>query len=384
MHGLKIRCDESGYDSDSTRAGADSPECPTSSSSSSSSGPFKNRRFSFTDYNGLSLSDKSINDPFGDVETVSLRSDDVNLQLNDSTCTNSTVLLADTSASSDDTLILAAKPRKSPQKSKSLYLKFLNPNRNSSALGLLDNASSPCKDSPPATKSAHLSVMSIPDIQYYHAKRARSEIEESTEQGQSRKRLQTSPRLQLVSTPQTKRELRTFKLAVQRRGNLGISVERREGVRPFYVISALEVGAEAAKSRCCRIGDEIIHVNGRKLRGMTSLKEATTLLQNCHGATEIQIARETFDSTPKIKPRSKSTTTRARDDSDLMKRDDLDGIQQLEESSLDASFLNNEKKCKIVGAVTKDGRSVSYSEMKVDSTEEEQKVTGMKKFQVGK
>ncbi|KAI4473787.1 hypothetical protein M0804_015175 [Polistes exclamans] len=141
-------------------------------------------------------------------------------------------------------------------------------------------------------------------VEYYTPKRSRSALEAEVSPEESINRINKvkktifadNPRTTMItSTPSkstlVRRELKTMKLSVERSGNLGISLERREAVRPFYIISKLDSNDEAAKSKLFRIGDEIVRVCGRRLRGMTII-EARNALRNCAGYVELQIARE--------------------------------------------------------------------------------------------
>ncbi|EZA62606.1 uncharacterized protein LOC105277005 isoform X2 [Ooceraea biroi] len=176
-----------------------------------------------------------------------------------------------------------------------------------SVLHLLEHAASPCKDSPPANKIwPPFEVTAIP-LQYYSPKRSRSaELDTTSATRNAAKKASTmstckaslsavtvSKTTKPVATKKTfaRRELRTMKLTVNCMVGLGISVERCEAARPFYVIAKMDPNGEAAKSKQFRIGDEIVRVCGRRIRGM-SMMEARNALRSCVGMVELQIARE--------------------------------------------------------------------------------------------
>lgn len=167
---------------------------------------------------------------------------------------------------------------------------------------LLGNAVSPCKDSPPAlkiydsSKTINNSLRYLPVI---NPKRLHSTLEpDNTSPNVARnavKKLSMTTSVDKSSIPSAKnvvrRELRTIKLTVSHVTGLGISVERCEAARPYYVIAKMDAEGEATRSRQFRVGDEIVRVCGRRIRGM-SMAEARSAIRSCIGNVELQIARE--------------------------------------------------------------------------------------------
>ncbi|KZC09971.1 PREDICTED: uncharacterized protein LOC107188091 [Dufourea novaeangliae] len=479
MSNLRLGCDESGYDSDSTRAGADSPD-----SGKSVPPMLKPRSFSITsdDYHGIDLSLPACTPNNRDVATgtegtevgPSCLDETIVLGkslLNESVRTDTTALMSDgdeTDSCDEDTFAgfaefhmscpaqypkhdstlrkcdtglskasstgtsmnnnfvepgtstcesneLSRLPEKrSFAKSESLSLsqavKIQNLQKetrsqiplksrkhtNSSALNLLDNAASPCKDSPPASKIVSTIVNS--PLQYYSPKRSRSNMEPE-DVANARNKLKKpalvtkieQPAATHMATPAKtliRRELKTMKLSVENSGSLGISVERREAVRPFYVISKMDANGEAAKSKQFRIGDEIVRVCGRRLRGM-SIAEARNALRSCTGTVELQIAREpTFTFGEELGDTWGDILVRTRSDSEVWTLKEEKTEAEVSVSVDTEARREDPSKCKIVGALTKDGNNVSASameRMESDSElkrESDQKMTGMRKFQV--
>ncbi|KAK1135666.1 hypothetical protein K0M31_000253 [Melipona bicolor] len=487
MSNLRLGCDESGYDSDSTRAGADSPD-----SGKSVPPMLKPRRFSITsdDYHGIDLSLLPMNadgtlikqDVTTEIETqkeepaACCLEDAVIINRNDSVTTDVTAVASDddTDSCDEDTFVGFAEyqtnctvvqaeptvstskqydgevPRGSsvpsvskntedvkrtcssignsrlsriPQK-KSLRSRLdqtvslsqavklhnlqkenklqatLKPRKHSDSgtLSLLENAASPCKDSPPAAK-IHANLVTSP-LQYYSPKRSRSTMEsEDPEIANARNKLKKSEQLVKIDHPPlvpstssktlVRRELKTMKLFVERPGNLGISVERKEAVRPFYVISKMDANGEAAKSKHFRIGDEIVRVCGRRLRGM-SIIEARNALRTCSGTVELQIARQpTFTFGEELGDTWGDILIRTRSDSDVwtLKQEKATEVPR----SVDAAVQERtSSQCKVVGALMKDGKNLSASSMErmeIESAatlkrEPSQKMTGMRKFHV--
>ncbi|KAL0117345.1 hypothetical protein PUN28_010299 [Cardiocondyla obscurior] len=476
LSNLRIGCDESGYDSDSTRAGADSPD----SEKSAAPPLLKPRSFSVTsdDYRGIDTSlfggisrkkdtgtvAKSRSPETCDSQIEKVNVADVGTAANDSsfnnsTATQSTVLLGendDTDSCDDDTF--ADFPEYQPNltrvytKEADLLPKSLTKTANAtsalldedltklqviddndlditlcddadtagnndanamskidsdvrklcapsenhinvsqmtkiqnlvkdkksknrkcsspSVLHLLEHAESPCKDSPPANKVRSASDAMSNPLRYYTPKRSRSTVELDTldvTRNATKKILTVNEPSFSIVKPANKilirRELKTMKLTVNRTAGLGISVERCEAARPFYVIARMDVNGEAAKSKQFRIGDEIVRVCGRRIRGM-SMTEARSALRSCVGTVELQIAREpnpTFGE--EIGDTWGNALTRTRSDPDAW----ISKNKRVEPSASfnDTSSTNTRVSC-----------------VADDTTVNLRKITGMKKFQV--
>lgn len=474
LSNLRIGCDESGYDSDSTRTGADSPDSEKLAIPSL----LKPRRFSITsdDYRGLSLSflddasrkkDTPIKPDSSKTYTSTVEEDasvdaaTSNASFNNSTVTQITMLMSDddTDSCDDDTfadffeyqpdltrtyskreadlfpqchkdLVTAASSATSALFSEDLtklqmtegndpdiiltqyndasddadmhgiddaktkveldekksiatnhvpqMVKFPNllkdkkyKNRKCSSpsvLHLLDHAAPPCNDSPPANKICSLSEMTNP-LQYYSPKRSRSSLELDTTDvtRNTAKRVLTLNEFALpntvsktVSKTLVRRELKTMKLTVNHTVGLGISVERREAARPFYVIAKMDSNGEAARSKQFRIGDEIVRVCGRRIRGM-SMAEARNALRSCVGTVELQVAREPM----KIGDTWGDVLTRTRSDPD--------------------SWISKNQRTEFQPAsrASSSTNRTSDANASLDDTTD-RKITGMKKFQIVK
>lgn len=248
-----------------------------------------------------------------------------------------------------------------------------------SVLNLLEHAASPCKDSPPANKIRPLSEVMTNPLQYYSPKRSRSTLEldaPDVARNAAKKMLTmrsagpappTAPASKaaaVASKTLIRRELRTVKLTVSHTAGLGIQVERCEAARPFYVIAKMDLDGEAAKSGHFRVGDEIVRVCGRRIRGM-SMAEARNALRSCVGTVELQIAREPSSAFgEEIGDTWGSALTRTRSDPDAWVS--KHGRAELPVLSDDAPPL------------TKAGSSCAINEAAANL----QKMTGMKKFQI--
>ncbi|XP_014488848.1 PREDICTED: uncharacterized protein LOC106752017 [Dinoponera quadriceps] len=222
---------------------------------------------------------------------------------------------------------------------------------------LLEHAASPGMDSPPANKICPASGMTSESLRYYNPKRLHSTLEpDTTDVARNAAKKQSTKGADKPSSAKNlvRRELRTMKLAVSHATGLGISVERCEAARPYYVIARMEPDGEAARSGQFRVGDEIVRVCGRRIRGM-SMAEARNAVRSCVGNVELQIAREpSFAFGEEIG----DTFARSRHDSDeawLLKKNGPPS----ESHPVDTTVIED-------GA---DARSL-------------QKVTGMKKFQI--
>ncbi|KAK0161792.1 hypothetical protein PV327_008206 [Microctonus hyperodae] len=477
-----VRCDESGYDTDSTRAGADSPDSGQSSA-------LLNRQscsFSITseDYQGVDLSlivdVEEKNDDFdicrektpprqvdnSDYEnenlhdvsiktdiTVVLNDDDndtdscdeekvekimnngINVCVNDdksksniknnvenyieddlnihSSCqenssshhevTECNIYETPTKRLNSldiDNMPLAQRVKiQNLQKSSKTPFKFKTRKLcNSSALNLLENAVSPSKDSPPATKIK--SILSPNNIQYYSPKRSRSKMESETSFNLLTENKIKRPVVMIASPPiplsktLTRRELKTMKIFVEKQGNLGLFVERQAAARPYYIISKIDPDGEAAKSNQFRIGDEIVRVCGRRLRGMTAI-EARNAMRSCVGMVEFQIAREpSLNLGGELGDTWGDNLIRTKSDSDVwILRDKLSSTNSNAENTI-MDFDSEENKFTNYfanGTLRRNDKTVStdcinnleYRNQTL-SQDNLQKVTGMKKFQVTK
>ncbi|XP_043597278.1 uncharacterized protein LOC122574112 isoform X7 [Bombus pyrosoma] len=482
MSNLRLGCDESGYDSDSTRAGADSPD-----SQNSVPAMLKPRSFSITsdDYHGIDLSlpvstpiKQDVTTGTEENESGPSRLDDtviINKSLfSESVTTNITTVASDgdsTDSCDEDTFVefteysvnctvgqakssiaastsercdggtskvslsgnfedkrtsstisvsnelskiaerkLFAKPIQTLQLSQAMKVQNLQKSQiplksrkhiDSSVLNLLDNAASPCKDSPPATKIC-MTLVNSP-LQYYSPKRSRSNMgPDDPEVVHCRNKIKKSEQITKVdhatSIPPTsaktlvRRELKTMKLFVEKSGNLGISVERKEAVRPFYVISKMDVNGVAAKSKQFRIGDEIVRVCGRRLRGM-SILEARSALKTCSGTVELQIAREpAFAFGEELGDTWGDILVRTRSDSEVwtLKQENMNEKMEVDISDSINVRQETPSQCKIIGVMMKGGTNLSASSMERTKSESEaivrkepsEKMTGMRKFQV--
>lgn len=496
MNGLRVTCDESGYDSDSTRTGADSPDSGKSVPSSEAAGVVsvsdeaanRGRSFSITsdDYHGIDLSmastPKKVKNPIEEQRkstpepTTPGPSDKTcNDSLNDSAATETTVLMFDddgddTDSCDEDTFmptidirspqreedarfalsklsskssgfgsfgssctsksytgqeILHQTPVKNLEKRIPGFIQRENKidnnfvknnqttpkvtvykpvsrsrsNSNASLLHLLENADSPCKDSPPATKGRLIGNASTNLATcYYSPKRCRSGLESEDEHAAKRQVQGFRPEVVDNSKSNSskglvRRELKTMKLNVERPGGLGVVVERREAARPYYIVSKVDEDGEAARGGQIRVGDEIVRVCGRRLRGM-SVGEARTAVRSCAGTVELQIAREPSFAFGELGDTwGEILMSRARSESDVWK---LKG-NNVEDSVGGGNIAETEPEdpgtCEIVGALTKDGKTISVGTMDQltlpEETEEgngkDRKIlTGMKKFQVVK
>ncbi|XP_051154898.1 uncharacterized protein LOC127277632 isoform X2 [Leptopilina boulardi] len=427
LNNLKLGYDESGYDSDSTRTGADSPDGEQSTRQSSP------RKFSITseDYQGVDLSDSSKKFDNSNADETLKNNETLNETtliadndtLNSSSTTTMTFIASNNDFSKRDASPVRSKSLKST-KLRNSEMQFRTPKgkqrKNIPTSCLLDNAASPCRDTPPSLK--YLQKVETTPIQYYNPKRSRSDMEpevvESPKRKLKRKGLSNSQPTKSPSSAQklVRRELKTMKLMIEIPGNLGIFLERKEAVRPFYVISMLDPKGEAAKSNLFRIGDEIVRVSGRRIRGMSEA-EARNALRNCFGPVELQIARvptfefgETWMENPIVRTKSDPHVWLAGDeniddssiifDSSQMSFDDSfcnEEISQQKEDSADncikddiimenlKTTVKDNMNCQIIGALRKDGKNVSITTMdkiaEENIQENTEKITGMKKFQ---
>lgn len=153
---------------------------------------------------------------------------------------------------------------------------------------LLDDAASVNQDSPPSKNSK-----SYLNKKYYKQKRCHSKIEpsESVDNLFRIKRPRVSKSFFSMMKLYSRRKIKTINFFVNESDKLGLSIEKQKAVRPFYIISKIDQNGVAAKSNLLQIGDEIIRVCGKKIRGMSEI-EAKNSIRNCTGSIELRIARE--------------------------------------------------------------------------------------------
>ncbi|PNF35456.1 hypothetical protein B7P43_G04136 [Cryptotermes secundus] len=93
-------------------------------------------------------------------------------------------------------------------------------------------------------------------------------------------------------------ELKCIRVCKDLKGELGVYIERKDPHTSCYVISRIEQGGLIDRDGRFHIGDEVVQVNGQRVRGMT-LQEARTTLKNCPREVDIVIARKGKDSDAK-------------------------------------------------------------------------------------
>lgn len=432
LNTLRLNCEiESGYDTDSTRAGADSPDSEQSIPPSMK--PRSHFSMNLDDYQGIDLSLlpvnlENCNDNSGEAKACPT-STPTSVNLDDSTKTESTVLHSDNEDSCDRTLVIV---RDDPFEKKASSSTMERPNSFSllmkqqicktpeskrggkhsrknhpgslSTQKLLDFAESPCADTPPAYKMTAMSQCLDDTIPYFSpqksAKRKKDQNSSTSPEQNRTKRQQELPRA--ISKPLVCRELKTIKLTLEKPG-LGISVERKETARPYYVISKIEPNSAAAKSNQFRIGDEVVRVCGSRLRCMSQLIARNTL-RTCHGVVELQIAREPMVSfTGELSDTwGDSLIQRTRSDSDVwsvqcnfdnnfVNGNDNDvgkGDKTPEREVAAAAAACGEvmetdevqKECRVIEMKRKDGKIISCETTSTPKKDVDRKLTGMKKF----
>ncbi|KAE8747492.1 hypothetical protein FOCC_FOCC005823 [Frankliniella occidentalis] len=86
------------------------------------------------------------------------------------------------------------------------------------------------------------------------------------------------------------KEFKTIRITRDARGDLGVLIERREPGPASYIVSGIETGSAAYIDGRLRVGDELIKVSGRRMRGLT-LQEARSALRSSPQQVEVVIAR---------------------------------------------------------------------------------------------
>jgi len=107
-----------------------------------------------------------------------------------------------------------------------------------------------------------------------------------------------------ATAPGSNRQFKMLRLVKGDNGQLGIYIKKKptpDSGSLGYVIADIEPGALAHRDGRLAVGDEIINVNGRRLRGI-SLQEARLILQNAAKDVDIVIARSSDSTRPAQRP----------------------------------------------------------------------------------
>ncbi|KAK6642912.1 hypothetical protein RUM43_004414 [Polyplax serrata] len=95
------------------------------------------------------------------------------------------------------------------------------------------------------------------------------------------------------SVDKSEKEFKTIRLYKDESNEIGIFIEKKDSsAKSFnYVISKIEPGGLADKDGRVKVGDELIKVNGKRMRGV-GLQEAKSILRNAPEEVELIIARD--------------------------------------------------------------------------------------------
>lgn len=116
--------------------------------------------------------------------------------------------------------------------------------------------------------------------------------------------------------PKPEKEFKTFRVLKDESGELGIFIEKKDpsAKSTNYVISRIEPGGSVDRDGRLQIGDEIVKVNGKRMRALP-VSEARTVLENAETEVEIIVAREEV---PKTETETKSVSL-----SDLLRKPEV-------------------------------------------------------------
>lgn len=87
------------------------------------------------------------------------------------------------------------------------------------------------------------------------------------------------------------KEFKTIRLTKDRTGELGVFIKKKDAKSANYLVSGIEVGGLVHRDGRLMIGDELVRVNGKRMRGLT-VQEAQSVLENVDREIEIIIARD--------------------------------------------------------------------------------------------
>lgn len=276
LNNLLVKCDESGYDSDSTRNGSDSPRgsiasyrTPRRSVSNSSS---------FTEADPPKLTSKLTVTPIPPPSPVSPLSDP------------------------DDEKNVFSRKRNAKI---NVGIRRGDVKSTSSGLAKLASASKLVEDS---SKSCDQCKLDSPQCE---------ETEKSSMYQRfirNRNYFNKSPQGRAIPA---EKEYKIFRLLKDETGELGIFIEKKDPLAKStnYVVCGVEEGGLVDRDGRLQVGDELVKVNGQRMRGLP-LNEARTLLERSAKEVELVIARDPVlqatlvpDSAQKSTSRSMPITT---------------------------------------------------------------------------
>jgi len=188
--------------------------------------------------------------------------------------------------------------------------------------------------------------------------------------------------------PPLEKEFKTFRLLKDATGELGIFIEKKDpsAKSTNYLICEIEEGGLVDRDGRLKVGDELVKVNGKRMRGLP-LQEARVLLERSPRQVELVIARDqdlpnlSRSSTPalsttqpsRIKPFSSSSNLLSHTSSDPSKPVTLKAIFR------NTPEIQNVEKV-LPSRVDNERVLVSKPPIGLRELDAPKKVTGMKKF----
>lgn len=192
------------------------------------------------------------------------------------------------------------------------------------------------------------------------------------------------------SSEKPEKEFKTIRLYKDETGEMGIFIEKKDpsAKSSNYIISKIEAGGLADRDGRVKIGDELIKVNGKRMRGI-SLQEAKAILGNAHREVELVIARdvkiETEEACRDNKVRTNEINSKPPHSarkislSELLSRSSENA--KTEECRSVAKIRNNDKHAAEVIPKTKPPIGIRYDkESHHEGRPEKDRMTGMLKF----
>lgn len=361
LNNLLTKCDESGYDSDSTRNGSDSPRDSIASTKSE-----RQRRMSFGSKCNSNKSSFTESDGYFEKPNLPIPKNE-KLRTKEKSGKASSRSVNENSEEK-----LSFMRRRSPKLSFNGHKM-----RNSKDLNSFYKSREELCDDMALEESKVCDKCKIDPT---------DKDKESVEKiGSLYQRFLRNRNYLLKPNEKQEKEFKTIRLFKDETGEIGIFIEKKDPLSKStnYVISKIEPRGLAGRDGRIQVGDELIKVNGKRMRGLTP-DEAKTVLRNAHKEVELVIARETSEK-EKLENEAKVKSNEHRSVFNPVRKISLNDLllrssdTKPEESKVKSRSRNDristeaiQQTKSLMGAKTDDGDH--------ESNLEKDKMTGMLKF----
>lgn len=281
LNNILAKCDESGYDSDSTRNGSDSPRDSITSTKSDQKRNVTRHNNNNTNKSSFSESDGYVKNSDGKL----LKNERISgVTLKEKNKRSSNHNINDVETEEKFSFIRRRSPKLSFSEHRNKYTNSVHfpkeENKNGDAGGIIDDSKlcEKCK-SEPIEKCDDNNSVKITSL-YQRFLRNRNYFPKSGGGGGS------------GGGEKSEKEFKTIRFYKEEYEEMGIFIEKKDSNAKTSncVVTQIENGGLADRDGRIKIGDELIKVNGKRLRGV-SLGEAKVILKNVGKEVELVIAR---------------------------------------------------------------------------------------------